>query len=98
MLSPRQRQRVRVELIERAIVKGLELQRRVERIEQDAKDAASVSLSLITPRTDWLGGPFDQIGVQKAALALARWRQQMWGPINGTSIYNKPDTPQESPS
>ena len=98
VLSPRQRQRVRVELIERAIVKGLELQRRVERIEQDAKDAASVSLSLITPRTDWLGGPFDQIGVQKAALALARWRQQMWGPINGTSIYDKPDTPQESPS
>lgn len=37
LLSPRQRQRVRVNLIERAVSKGLELQQRVERIEEDAE-------------------------------------------------------------
>lgn len=36
VLSPRQRQRVRTSLIELAIVKGLDLQKRVERIEEEA--------------------------------------------------------------
>lgn len=91
VLSPRQRQRVRVELIERAIVKGLELQKRVDRIEKDAKDAASWTGNLLTPRSDWLGGaPLDQVGVQKAALMLARWRQRMGldrsdGPMAGAT-------------
>ena len=42
VLSPRQRQRVRISLIERAVAKGLELQQRVESIEEKAATDASL--------------------------------------------------------
>lgn len=86
LLSPRRRQAVRVSLIERAIDKGLELQRTVEGIEESAAEAdaqaARKALLPLTLTETSLGGTevaLDQVGVQQAALTVARWTRRLQG-------------------
>lgn len=82
LLSQRQRQLVRISLIERAISKGLVLQQAVEDIEDTAKEQEEIEgrRNLLTVVPTEFGGvdvAVDAVGVQKIALDVARWARQM---------------------
>ena len=68
LVSANQRQRVRTKLIERAIDKGLELQRRVETIEDDAKRKRT----LLLPAADGVTMVRNEGEVQQQAIAVVR--------------------------
>ena len=82
LLTAKQRQVVRTQLIERAIIKGLELQRQVERIEEEAKKANTgpgggprndvLLTTLLALPVGALAEDVDEVTRQEAALQAAK--------------------------
>ena len=81
LLTAKQRQVVRTQLIERAITKGLELQRQVERIEEEAKKANTpgggprndvLLTTLLALPVGALAEDVDEVTRQEAALQAAK--------------------------
>lgn len=81
VLLKEQRQRVRFDLIERAIFRGLEVQKKMEVIEAEAKNTRWARLPLLSPAPEGPVGVLDSIGAGVQLVAMDEESQKTSGTV-----------------